>query len=221
MYRLYRDWLQKKSEFESADENRKAALLSSEARYRSIFSNYRNIGFHRTEDGCDLCQYHDRRGKRWHPIYVRHRIFEKRMRELHQQDSKIKDPEILALTADLGSVKLMLKVNEGFAFYLSRLSVYPFPIHDMSDKTTQFMVWSQVEGGRGTNSIISALWHYLNTIVPSLPKFAQDQAKHLRIWFDNCSGQNKLQFNADVFVLFCFQHRAPHSNSCPFCCKNS
>ena len=47
-----------------------------------------------------FCQDHDRSAKQRHPIYVRHRIFEKRMRELHQRDSKNKDPETLALTAD-------------------------------------------------------------------------------------------------------------------------
>lgn len=195
MYSLYKDWVRNEDEFTSADEARQTMFLANEASYRDIFCRYRNLGFKQVEDGCEVCLYYQRRGQQWHPIYKRHRILEREMRALHQKDADDNNDRTHCLVVDLGSVKLMPKVKEGYAYYLSKISVYPLPIHDLKDNSAHVLVWPEVEGGRDTDSIISALFYYFKKIMPTLEKFGPEGFDTLKIWFDNCAGQNKAQFN--------------------------
>lgn len=68
--------------------------------------------------------------------------------------------------------------------YYRRQSFYLFNVHSLSTGNALFYSYPQTEGKKGADEVVSMLHHYIFT---KLDK----RVKHLQIFCDSCSGQNK------------------------------
>ena len=88
---------------------------------------------------------------------------------------------------DLQQTHCIPKTNIGSHYFLRKLNVYNFCISDIKTKTPYFYIWPENTGQKGAAEIYSSVFKYLNDNV-----FCKsDYPKKLRIYADNCGGQNK------------------------------
>jgi len=65
------------------------------------------------------------------------------------------------------------------------MSNYNLGISRANDKKTTMHLWTELDGGRGSNEISSCLWKFVET------KYSRTQnPRRLVVWFDRCIGQN-------------------------------
>ena len=103
-------------------------------------------------------------------------------------EQSIWDPEEWHLICmDLQQKHCIPKTNIGPHYYLSKLNVYNFCISDVTTKIPYFYVWPEYTGQKGAAEIYSCVFKYLNENVLCKPNYP----KKLRIYADNCGGQNK------------------------------
>lgn len=79
-------------------------------------------------------------------------------------------------------------------YYKRQLSFYSFNIHQLSNRDSVFYTYTEVEGNKGANEVISFLHNYVTEVLD--PKI-----RDLVIFCDSCSGQNK---NYAVFFYLHF-----------------
>jgi len=75
------------------------------------------------------------------------------------------------------------KLSSTPAFYKRKLWTYNLCVHDTGSETASMFIWCEITAGRGSNDIASCILQYLKNVNVS--------AKTLRVFSDNCSGQNK------------------------------
>ena len=100
----------------------------------------------------------------------------------------------LILCMDLQKTITLPKCNAGSHYYLSKINVFNFCIHEVKTNKSFSYVWEENNGRKGSLEIYSCLFKYLNehgfhndgTPVPP-----EERPHKLRIIADNCGGQNK------------------------------
>ncbi|KAL4708255.1 hypothetical protein ACJJTC_002338 [Scirpophaga incertulas] len=73
------------------------------------------------------------------------------------------------------------------AFYKRQLWVFNLTIHDFETDNAYCYMWPESSGGRGANQIASCLYDFIIVRLPLL----HPTSKHLIMYSDSCSGQNK------------------------------
>lgn len=77
-------------------------------------------------------------------------------------------------------------------FYFRQLSVFPFSIHNLKNKSAQFFLYQEGVAKKGPNETCSFILKYLKQNVPS-------SVKELHLYSDGYGGQNK----NNVMIRFC------------------
>jgi len=72
-------------------------------------------------------------------------------------------------------------------FFARQLWLYNFGIHDLRGGPSYMYVYSEAFSHKGSNEVISALKHYIETVIPP-------NKTKLRLFSDNSTGQNKNKF---------------------------
>ncbi|KAK3924824.1 Halomucin [Frankliniella fusca] len=83
-----------------------------------------------------------------------------------------------------------LKCSE--VYYARQLYVFNMTIYDTTTKITTCYMWHEGEAGRGANEISSCLFKHCLDEIP-------ENVKHLRLFSDSCTGQNRNSIVAAMF----------------------
>lgn len=114
-------------------------------------------------------------------------IHKRRAKKFYNQLKKERDcktePHVLSLCMDyMQNIQLpQIPVQE--TFYLRQLTVNVFCIHDIKKNTAMTYLYHEGTTNKGSNELCSLLMDYLENVTPEI--------KEIRLFSDNCSGQNK------------------------------
>ena len=100
--------------------------------------------------------------------------------------AKDTDDNTRCICLDLQQTLPVPRMSTSIAYYQKKLWMYNLCIHDLKKKVSQFFVWDEVNGGRGSSEIASCILLWLNS------EWARGETfTVLKIVSDNCGGQNK------------------------------
>ncbi|KAH1009086.1 hypothetical protein HUJ04_001504 [Dendroctonus ponderosae] len=88
-------------------------------------------------------------------------------------------------------------------FYSHQVSLYVFCCVGMNSKNPTFYTWTEVEAGRGSNQLGSALLHYLDSL-------QLEKIEVLRLFCADCGGQNKYSHIVHA-LYFWLQNKSPRT----------
>ena len=96
------------------------------------------------------------------------------------------DPDLMIISLDLQQTLPCPKLSVNRFYYTRKLWVYNFCIYDVKTKKSHMYLWDESTGGRGADEIASCITVWLR----------ENSAgrKKLRVFCDNCAGQNKNKF---------------------------
>ena len=191
LYQNYLAWMQVEHE---------GVPIVRESYYRHIFTTQYNIAFKPPQkDICNTClncsiRIEDIQKKGGDITAVKEEL------ELHKEKAVApknllnrhvhqKIPGVRAIAIDLQQTLPYPKLNANKAYYLRKLWMYNFCVYDCESNISHMFLWDETQGGRGADEIGSCVLQWLEEVY--------DEPFHtLRIFADNCGGQNK-----NVFIV--------------------
>lgn len=180
MYRLY---------IKKCDEESMESIYHvKECTYRNIFCTEYNLSFGvPRSDVCSRCE-----NENDEVDIQNHKVSAKEAYDLMKDDRAVCKSEEgkLYCTIDIQQTMPLPKMPVGEAFYLRQIWLYNLGIHLASkDKNHAVMcTWTEDVAKKGSFEVSCAL-HYLAMWLKSTSE--NNTIKHLIVWSDSCSGQNK------------------------------
>lgn len=113
----------------------------------------------------------------------------------HELNTHPLDEEFRAIAIDLQQQQLCPKMPVNRAYYTSKLWFRNFCIFDITGKKAYMFPWDETAGSRGPNEIVSCILRWLKHVRETEGK----RVSKLRIFADNCAGQNK-----NIYVVLFF-----------------
>lgn len=177
---------------ECDEEQRPEYFKCSYKSYSNIFATRFNLNFgHPKSDTCSTCDSGQGTEE--------HREKYKLAFEKQKADRKFasENAHVCYVTMDLQQTMPLPKLTTSKAFYLRQMWFYNFGIHTVTTTGHQayFFNWTEDWASRGSVEIGSCLLRF----VQLLKDMHGDRIKHLVIWSDSCSGQNK---NFNIISLY-------------------
>ena len=192
MYRLYMLWME-----EFYPEERRVKL----GFYRRKFNTFR-LGFKPPmTDTCSFCDSMNVQIKKATPDLI-DELKEKKKEHLRKaragqnlmkELAKDKDPDTRCICIDLQQTLPVPRMATSVAYYQKKLWLYNLCIHDLKANVSQFYVWDEVGGGRGSVEIASCLVRWIDQ------ELKKGNFSVLKIVSDNCGGQNK---NTNILLTY-------------------
>jgi len=176
----------------------------SSAVYRRTFNEDFNLGFYKPKkDQCTECCKFEFMTATEKEQY-REELEEHLARNKEAQTAKASDKQranddkaFRSVTFDLQSVLQVPSSDASLIYYKRKLSCYNFTIYEQAEPNdAHCYLWSQVDGGRGSNEVGSCLLHYLQ----SLPTTVEE----VSMFSDTCGGQNRNQ-NVVAVLMYAVQ----------------
>ena len=99
----------------------------------------------------------------------------------------VTNPDFLAIVMDLQQTHPLPKLEIGMAYYKRKLNFHNFCVFNLQNDLGYMYVWTENTAKRGSVEIYSCLNKYLNDYVYNQSVYP----KTLKIFADNCGGQNK------------------------------
>lgn len=180
---------------EKCDEKNKPQCYKvKEGTFRNIFCTKFNLGFGSPQsDTCSKCDSGESENAEHINLYKTAFEVQKRDRAYALENSST-----CFMTMDLQQTMPLPKLSTSKAFYLRQIWFYNFGIHTITSENGHkpFMFsWTEEVAGKGSNEVGSCLMYFTQL---SQLTFKQN-IKHLIIWSDSCSGQNK---NFNIICLY-------------------
>lgn len=94
--------------------------------------------------------------------------------------------KVRVVAMDLQQTHPCPRISTGLAYYLRKLWVYNFCVYDVTMGKPTMFVWDESTAARGSDEIASCLLKWVET-----RQAAGEDFDILRIYADNCAGQNK------------------------------
>ena len=178
-----------------------------ESFFRKVFATKYNIRFEAPQaDKCNLCAEKDvliSRTDDENEKAEHNEIKQKHLEEAQAARDNLNNPQntqqipgFRAITIDLQQQQPIPKMPVNKAYYTSKLWFLNFCIHDMTYGVSNMFVWDETVAKRGPNEISSCLLRWLDHVRET----QGSEVNHLRIYADNCAGQNKNIFNILMFL---------------------
>lgn len=191
MYRLY-------SEKCKLENNQPAKLW----KYRDIFNNEFNIGFHvPKKDQCDECLSFSNKNQHTDEETLEQEKHLKRKEAAREHKNEIKDMAIRnpsTVSAACFDLQQVLQCPHGQAssfYYKRKLSVYNLTLYDLGTSDVFSYIWPENISARGANQIASCVFDFLKIQ-------AMKGKQKLYLTSDNCAGQNRNRFMATMLWYF-------------------
>lgn len=102
-----------------------------------------------------------------------------------------------SICIDYGKNLSVPNIQTNDVYYRRQLTVNAFNIHVLNSKKSIFYLYPETEGKKGSDDVCSLVHHFIYN-------FMTKTTKHLRIFCDSCSGQNK------NFTMFRFLYHVVH-----------
>ena len=100
----------------------------------------------------------------------------------------------MSVTFDLQSVLQIPSFQASLTYYMRKLCVYNLTVYEQRNPSNAHCyTWQETEGKRGAIEIGTCIYEYLK----SLP----NTIKEVSLWSDTCSGQNRNQYIATMFLF--------------------
>ena len=103
------------------------------------------------------------------------------------QNSRPIDPHFRAIAIDLQQQQPCPKMPVNMAYYASKLWFRNFCIYDLTMDKANMFAWDETVGSRGPDEIASCIYRWLQHVRETEGR----TVTKLRIFADNCAGQNK------------------------------
>ena len=173
--------------------------------FRSVFTTDFNIQFAPPKtDECNTCGFLDIKISEAEDEETKEE-FEKQKKE-HLEEAKIaqklmNDPSnnsegMRAIAIDLQQQQPCPKLPINKAYYTSKLFFLNFCVYDLTKNKAHMFVWDETVAKRGPNEISSCILRWLKYVQEE----EQEAITTLRVFADNCAGQNKNVFNMLMFL---------------------
>ncbi|KAG0724398.1 hypothetical protein GWK47_005156 [Chionoecetes opilio] len=109
------------------------------------------------------------------------------LRQNEQMAGNGQNPNLKVVCMDLQQTLPCPRLSTGIAYYKRKLWLYNFCVYDLNEKQGTMFMWNETVAGRGSDEMASCLLKWLKIKV-----YQQKQDfLFLRIFWDNCAGQNK------------------------------
>ncbi|KAG0724555.1 hypothetical protein GWK47_005032 [Chionoecetes opilio] len=109
------------------------------------------------------------------------------LRQNEQMAGNGQNPNLKVVGMDLQQTLPCPRLSTGIAYYKCKLWLYNFCVYDLIEKQGTMFMWNETVAGRGSDEMASCLLNWLKIKV-----YQQKQDfLFLRIFCDNCAGQNK------------------------------
>ena len=152
----------------------------SEGRFREIFNNEFNIGFHLPKkDKCEVCF------KGWNAEHQKLKDLTKERHKVDQERAK-NDNTFRCTSFDLEKVLTTPHGESVLFFYARKLAVYNFTLYEVATRKGLCNIWNETDGKRGANEIATIVSEYIRNVDSNEPVIQE-----LSLFCDNCPGQNK------------------------------
>ncbi|XP_049782640.1 uncharacterized protein LOC126184308 [Schistocerca cancellata] len=180
---------------EYCKENQVPAVF--ESKFREIFVSEFNVGFKLPKsDTCskfdgfliainnpELCAEEVTEKKQQYELHLKKADRGQNMTASLTALAKENSKEHHVIAMDMQQTFPTHKLTVGPAFYKRKIWTYNYGTHDCGSNKDYMFLWSEKDGGRGSDEVGSCLLKYLEITNP--------QTKHLHIIIDNCKGQTK------------------------------
>lgn len=124
--------------------------------------------------------------------------------QVHKDKAKDAQAYLKSMLADTSEERCVVAIDlqqtlpcprlpAGKAYYLRKLWVYNFCIHDVKNTKSYMYVWNETEAARGSDEVASCLLHWISERQAGNAEFTI-----LTIFADNCGGQNK---NINIILM--------------------
>ena len=178
-----------------------------ESFFRSVFTRSYNIRFaHPKVDECNFCCELDVKISSASDGEAKEALKEKKQKHLDEAEAArvlLNDPDntteregFRAIAIDLQQQQPIPKMPVNRSYYTSKLWFLNFCIFDLTKNTPHMFVWDETVAKRGPNEIGSCILRWLKHVRETEGKVIDT----LRIFCDNCAGQNKNIFNVVLFL---------------------
>lgn len=177
--------------------------------YRKIFCTSYNLSFFvAKKDQCLLCNKYAEAKKggtltdKIITAYNDHQLRKEEANRAKEEDKKRSDndPTFMSVTLDLQSVLQVPCSEESLLYYCRKLCVYNFTIYQSRfPNDAHCILWSEVNGRRGSNEIGTALMHWIMGLPESITEIS--------LISDTCGGQNR---NQHISALLLFLTQTTH-----------
>lgn len=182
----------------------------SYAYFHKIFSCHFNLGF--GSPATDTCSYCERTKNRI-KFATSQEVKVSCIRDLSVHKTRAKqfhllmkeEPEnTVSFCFDMQQVQNLPKLPIQEAYYSLQIAFYSFCVVNIDGKKPVFYTWNEVQSGRGSNEVGSALIHFLKNF-----DFHENVQK-IRLFSDGCGGQNKNSHMLHMLMFWMFKF-APKS----------
>ena len=176
----------------------------SESTYRKVFCTCYNYSFHiPKKDLCATCEKYKNLENRVDADEVRqknHIRCKNRAREEKERDkiTASTNQALRSVTFDLQQVLHTPCTQVSTLYYARKLCVYNLTIYEQDTSSGRCYIWDETQGKRGSCEIATCISHYIRSLPPNI--------RHLTLYSDSCSGQNK---NKNMTTAL---HQALHSS---------
>ena len=145
-------------------------------------------------DVCGVCVYYKNNNLTDSPECQRHRFYARQAQLARKVDQKFAsdNPDVFFVELDAKSVSTVPQIDAGPAHYLRNLNCNMIIAVDLATQDTQTFVWSEYEGNKGVNELITVQKKLLTDL--KLKRGGKPIKKFLQ-WSYKCGGQNLSQYN--------------------------
>lgn len=164
--------------------------------FRNYFNQNHNLRFGRPQiDVCSTCEELTAKIKSPHlnENAKRAAVAEKvvhlsRAKKFYKKQQEVKElcsnnPEVGSIVFDFMQNLPLPKIPVQEMFYLRKLWLYVFCVHNIKTDNAEFYVYPEGEGKRGPDEVCTMLWLNIQNMSPDI--------KELHVFSDACGGQNR------------------------------
>lgn len=192
MFFMYKEWS------ELYKYNNKA---ETERQYRNIVNDHMNIAFFiPKKDLCDKCHAFSNEVNPTeeqvltHSKHISNKETARKYKARDKEDAIHSSSKIVCATFDFQKLLNCPSGEVSLFYYKRKLSLMHFTVFDAGTKEAFCYLWPQNVGKRGANEVGSCLLEFIE-------KKALRGAQDIRLWSDNCNGQNR---NRVVYSLYMY-----------------
>lgn len=181
----------------------------SEKVYRNVFCNEYNFSFHKPKkDTCQTCNTYNEKKKTGNitesdqAMYIEHMKRKEQARTEKDADKKRakNDKSLFVATFDLQAVLQTPCSNVSQTYYKRKLNSYNLTIYSLADARGTCYIWNETHGQRGSSEVGTCVISHIKSLPSSI--------RHVVLYSDCCSGQNRNKFLASG-LLHTISH-SPH-----------
>ncbi|XP_072375619.1 uncharacterized protein [Diabrotica undecimpunctata] len=168
---------------------------ASQITYRRIFGTNFNLSFFNPKkDQCLTCTNYlkTKAAKEKYQNHIKRRD-EANLAKQSDKERAMTDNSFLSVTFDLQSVLQIPSSDVSPMYYSRKLCAYNLTIYEAASQKAHCYAWTEINGQRGSSEIGTCLLKFIKSLPQNIIEIS--------LFSDTCSGQNRNQFIAALFLF--------------------